>query len=1043
MALQTEFRSYSSFQVRCVVHCLLAVWFVLMISGRLAMSRTQVSSLFLQTAGASASSSQGDIRALEPGKSVERDLAAGQSHTYSLALESGQYLRLIVEAKDMDVMAVLVAPSGKALLREDTRYHSRRVLTPTCVTEESGSYQLEVSSPGKDEAPGRYRVSIEELRAATGQDRKRLAAALTFGEARRLAGQPGQSTAESLRLAIEKYKEALQLFRDLGDRDSEGHTLSSIAGLHNVLNEYHTARDFYTQAISLYHAVSDRAGESRALYGLAFIYRDLGEYQKAAENFDSALSILRILGDRRNEAFALMSIGNLHAILGENQKAIGYYDQALSLFRATGDRRGEANSLNAIGSFHLSQNESEKALDSYNQGLVIYRTLGDRRGEASALIGVGRAHTLRNGNQKALESYQQALRLYGSVGSRSGEASAHHDIGRSCLLLGEHQKSLDHLNQALALSRAVKERRVEGAALFDIARVHRAIGNLVEARSHSEAAIQIAESLRHEVAGPELRASFFASVQKYYQLETDLLMVLHKQRPTEGFDSAAIEMSERARARSLLELLGEARAEIRQGVDATLLERERSLGQLLNAKAERQTQLLSGKHTPDQAAALAKELEPLLTEYQQVQAQIRATSPRYAALTQPKPTSLKDIQQQLLDPDTLLLQYALGEERSYLWAVSKESLTSYELPKRAEIEDAARRFYELAKTDSKTDEVTEAAYQLSQVLLAPLAARLLGPKRLVIVPDGALHYVPFAALPLPETRGNIAASPRRPFSAPPSSVPLIARHEIVTLPSASVLAELRRDLAGRKAAGKAIAVFADPVFTKDDPRLKPTGEASPTRAEKESPSSDLSRAMRDVGAGEGFARLPFSRREAEAIATIAPAGQAMKALDFQASRTTAISDDLSHYRIVHFATHGLLNSNHPELSGIVLSLVDRQGQPQNGFLRLHEVYNLKLPAELVVLSACQTGLGKEIRGEGLVGLTRGFMYAGAARVVAGLWRVDDAATAELMKAFYRGMFAKGLRPAAALREAQVEMWKQPRWRQPYYWAAFVLQGEWR
>src|SRR5205085_3971099 len=191
------------------------------------------------------------------------------------------------------------------------------------------------------------------------------------------------------------------------------------------------------------------------------------------------------------------------------------------------------------------------------------------------------------------------------------------------------------------------------------------------------------------------------------------------------------------------------------------------------------------------------------------------------------------------------------------------------------------------------------------------------------------------------------------------------------------------------------------------------------------------------------ARLAFSRREAEAIYAAAPAGQALKAIDFDASRATATGVGLSRYRIVHFATHGLLNSEHPELSGVVLSLVDAEGRPQNGFLRLHEIYNLSLPAELVVLSACQTGLGKEVKGEGLVGLTRGFMYAGAARVMASLWKVDDAATAELMGRMYTKLLKEGLRPAAALRAAQVEMWRQPRWRWRYYWAAFTLQGEWR
>jgi len=209
---------------------------------------------------------------------------------------------------------------------------------------------------------------------------------------------------------------------------------------------------------------------------------------------------------------------------------------------------------------------------------------------------------------------------------------------------------------------------------------------------------------------------------------------------------------------------------------------------------------------------------------------------------------------------------------------------------------------------------------------------------------------------------------------------------------------------------------------------------------------DLERSWAELGSterGGKISRLPFSRREADAIIADAPPGSSFKAVDFRASRTTATSPELAQYRVVHFATHGVLDSRTPALSGIVLSLVDRQGKPVDGFLRLWDIYNLHLPADLVVLSACQTALGKEIKGEGLVGLTRGFMYAGAARVVASLWQVDDVATAELMSRFYEGVFKKHLPPAAALRAAQVQMWKQKRWQEdPYFWGAFQLQGEW-
>jgi CHAT domain-containing protein len=285
---------------------------------------------------------------------------------------------------------------------------------------------------------------------------------------------------------------------------------------------------------------------------------------------------------------------------------------------------------------------------------------------------------------------------------------------------------------------------------------------------------------------------------------------------------------------------------------------------------------------------------------------------------------------------------------------------------------------------------------------------------------------------------------------------LIADYEVVNLPSATALAMIRRETPADRAGMKTLAMLADPVFEANDPRLVTQRKKSSSiggaraRARSADDSSDssaispeLATSTKDFKLFTGFSRLPFSREEAEAIAKFVPKSSLLKATGFQANRATATGSELSRYRIIHFATHGLLNSEHPLLSGLVFSLIDENGKPQDGFLRMHEIYNLQLPAELVVLSACQTALGEEIKGEGLVGLARGFMHAGAQRVVASLWQVDDQATAQLMGHFYRGMLKENLRPAAALRAAQIEMSRNPRWSSPYYWAGFVMQGEWR
>jgi CHAT domain-containing protein len=287
---------------------------------------------------------------------------------------------------------------------------------------------------------------------------------------------------------------------------------------------------------------------------------------------------------------------------------------------------------------------------------------------------------------------------------------------------------------------------------------------------------------------------------------------------------------------------------------------------------------------------------------------------------------------------------------------------------------------------------------------------------------------------------------------------LIEDHEIISLPSASTMAVLRRDTAQRQTAPKTLVVLADPVFEKDDERVgkmaRPTVGAStapPKEAEKsQSQAVAEERSLKHIKeknaeeTGEmKISRLPFTRQEAEKILALVPEAERKQALDFDASRATATAKDLSQYRYVHFATHGYLDSERPEFSALVLSLVDKDGAQQSGFLYAYEVYNLQLNSDVVVLSACETGLGKEIKGEGLVGLTRGFMYAGAPRVVVSLWSVNDKATADLMARFYRKMLKDNLRPAAALRAAQIEMLKESQWREPYYWAAFALQGEWR
>ena len=846
--------------------------------------------------------------------------------------------------------------------------------------------------------------------------------------------------------ALDSLQSALALQRTIRDPSREAFTLGNIADIYSALGEPQKALDYHNQALEIQRRVSDRPQQAATLNHIAQVYSSLGDYQLSIETYTQALEIFKSIGDRTGTGQTLDNIGNAYRLTGDYAKALELYNQERAIWREQGDWFREIATLTGIIRAYEALGDYPKGLESANQVLSISRQQQSSFGEASAFALMGRLYLAAGDYQKALDVSTQSLELWQKLKVPSAEANVLGNIGKIYKALKQPQKAIATYDRELALRRQLGDRTGEAETLYNTAEAERNRGNLNAAQTQIEATLKIVEDIRTKVTSPELRTSYFASVQKYYQFYIDVLMQLHRQQPSKGYEALALQASERARARSLLELLTEARADIRTGVDPKLLERERTIQQKLDVAEKHRLEGATRSNTGTQAQGLEKEIAALLEEYRQVQAQIRATSPRYGALTQPQPLTLAEIQQQVLDDETMLLQYSLGEERSYLWAVTKTSITSYELPKRADIEALVQQFNQLMKTptyrlnssrglgvnvrsDSPSSEV---ATQLSQILLQPVAGQL-GNKRLLIVGDGALQYVPFAALPVPGTSGVGARH----------VVPLLVNHEIVNLPSASTIAVLRQDANGRKMAAKAIAVLADPVFSPDDERLKERGEQGSTLPLEQGnlDRRALARAARETNIT--FNRLPFTRREAEQILALVPATSRLQAFDFAANRATATSPELSQYRIVHFATHGILNSKQPELSGVVLSLLDETGKPQNGFLRLHDVFNLNLPAELIVLSACETGLGEEVKGEGLVGLTRGFMYAGSPRVVVSLWSVDDEATSELMVKFYKKMLQDGLKPAAALRAAQLEMWQQQQWQAPYYWAAFTLQGEWR
>ena len=932
--------------------------------------------------------------ALELSKPIECTINAGETHSYTLNLRSGQYAHLTVDQRGVDVVVSIYTPDGTKVAQVDMPNGDKGVEPVFLVAETSGAYRVEVLSTSPKKA-GNYEVKLEELRAATEPDRNHVAAQRLFTEAKALRNE---RTQRSYQQAIEKYDAAFVIWQNVNEKLMQAFTLHEAGNIYGDIGEFQKAIDSHTKAAALYKEAKSPRGEAAVTVNIGWVYGELGDTQNRLAMYDRAAAIYQTVGDI--DPVLISNFGSTYAKLGQYQRALDIHLRVLEMRRPLGEPLGLGITLRNIGDCYEHLGNKQKALDSFNESLPFLEKAGNHFYTASTLVNLGLIH----------ES------------------------------LGQKEKALDYFNQSLKIRQRISDERGVGNALFYIARVERDLGHLSEARKQIEAALTLVERLRTRVASQQLRATFFASVQQFREFYIALLMRLHKENPSLRLDVAAFNASETGRARSLLELLNEANAEIHQGVDPELLKRKRSLEQSIAEKAESQTRLLRDKPTEEQIAAAAKEIAGLTAEYELVEARIRDTSPQYAALTQPLPLTLEETQKQVLDSETLLLEYSLGDQKSFLWAVTPDSVKTYELPNRAVIEPLARRVYELLtarnqrvanetleqrrqRLESADAEYSKTAANLSQILLGPAAAELKS-KRLLIVSDGVLQFVPFTGLP-----------------DPTNAQPLMLAHEIVTAPSTAVVARLRQETTNLKPAPKTLAVFADPVFSNDDSRVLTARLAHAARDEKNS-GEDAVRSASEVGLGD-LRRLRFSRQEADEITRYATNDLKLEAVDFQANRTLATSAELGQYQIVHFATHGLINNTHPELSGVVLSLVDEKGRPQNGFLRLYDLYNLRLSADLVVLSACQTALGKEIRGEGLVGLTRGFMYAGAPRVVASLWQIDARATAEFMKRFYEGMLGQKLRPAAALRAAQASMSKDPRWHQPHYWAAFTLQGEWK
>lgn len=975
---------------------------------------------------------------LRAGGEVAGTLGPGAADHWRLPLAAGGFFRVTVEQDGVDVEVALLDPAGRTLLTADRNINDRGPELILAALSAGGVHTLAVRAfPGS--GPGAYRARIDALRPATESDRL---AAATYGRFRAAWELPPAEAAVIT-------EEVLATWRRMGERELEAETLDRLGHLHLGLQDFPAAVAWYRQAAAAFAAAGDRRWEAICRNNLAIALQYQGDLDPAVAEYGRGQELARAVGDPVTAAKAAYGLAVIHYGASELQAALDGYRVALARFPPDDARRPHV--LHALGVLQARRfGDLERgtelltaARDAWQPGAedAKARTLGQlavlafERGrftaarshlEAALALAPERDRCGRAGYSARLALVEQALgeeaetaaRMASVVAAVGDDGCPEKRVG-ICLLAAAFDERRGRTDAARATYRrcsaaAADQGDLAGLAesLLGVARAERLLGRTAAALAASSRALEISESVRPTVLREDLRTGYFSTVQERYDLQIALL--LETGRVGEAWVAA-----EQGRARALRDLLDEAGAGLRQAAAPELAERERSLRRALNTLETRR--VASG----GASERVRSEIARTITELEAVRGEIRRADPRraeiaaFASLASEGPPDPARLRRELLDGDTLLLEFRLGEEESHLWAVDREGVAAYSLPARREIESMAAEAGEWLRSRQWPGSNPRPLCEASRTLLGPVAERLAG-RRLVLVPDGALEALSFAALPDPAAPGPCTDAP-----------PLVARHEIAYLPSALALAAQRERLGDRRPAEGWLAAIADPVYRADDPRLAP-------------PAGEAARpGTRGGGAAvPRFARLPYSREEAAAILRLVPPERRLVALGLDAAKERVTGGDLSRYRILHFAVHGVLDGEHPLLSFLALSTRDVAGGARPGALYAHEIYDLDLPAELVVLSACDTGRGRQVAGEGVVaGLPRAFLYAGAARVLVSLWAVEDRSTAELMSVFYRGLLEGGMAPGRALAHAQRTMARAGR--PPREWAGFVLQGDWR
>lgn len=855
------------------------------------------------------------------------------------------------------------------------------------------------------------------------------------------------------KLSSECYHKALKLNREIGNIISEASTLRNIGYIHSKLNHYSEALDWYNQALKIAELYSNKPLEVGYLADIANIYWMKSDYQKALKYNKKALKYFldvenkNDVGNRYNESKAYRGIGHIYLKIGDYAKALEYYTQALKVNREGVNKEKEAQILVDIGNIHNNIGNYSSALQNLQKALKIQREIKVKAAEGVTLSNIGRVYLNLKKYTLSLKFFQLALEIARETGNRRNEANRLVGIASVLLNLGEYQISLKILNQSLKLAKETDNKDMEAfvfckkgylfnrlndfseslkcytvaLALGDKLKSAKTIwnsyfglGSLSEKQGDYKNAlifykksIEVIEKMRSQLQIMEFKSGFLENKIKVYESIINLLVKLHDIQSNKGYDKKAYYFTERAKARAFLDSLKESKASIIQNLSPALREEE---NRILKSISHIQTKLVKPGLTDPDREELLKRLKTEEENYQHITLKIKSNNPKYASLVYPQFLKLGIIQKTLLDNKTALMEYFIGENNSFLFYVTRNNLSIHRISAGGNNWGMVEDYIDLlANTDVNEFRAFAAGKKIFLELMGPVREQLASIKKVIIVPDGNLHYLPFETLIIPHS------SSRNRF--------LTEFIQISYAPSASSLMNLKK----RKRElnhGMDFLAFANPVYT----FINKPGKEKKT-----------SWIFREFCLEQGFnlSPLKYSGEEVNKIAKLIKKDKRELYTREMAREDILKKINLSDYKIIHFATHGLFDEKSPQRSSIVFTLDD--DPREDGFFQVREIYNSKMSSDLVVLSACQTGKGKLEKGEGVSGLSRAFLYAGAQSVLVSLWNVNDNVTSEFMEYFYKYLIA-GKSKQDALQRAKIKMIRS-KTSHPFYWSAFVLIGD--